>query len=180
MVDMPDDSMGKSTFIRGAEERIWSKVVDKFDLVDAYLVASQRRGPIYTRQKHCGLRFNQSRLDRIYSSNIGVWFQHISEMDHDGRETLLDHIPIVATLISKEDVRPGLRKDTYLKMDYRWLGEEDFFIKVKTEWENGKKQGEDPRVTWDMGWRRIRTLMKEEKHCRAIVVPSKELLEQEL
>lgn len=45
-------------YIRGDEERIWSKVVDKFNLVDSYLISSQRKGPLYTRQKHCGLHFD--------------------------------------------------------------------------------------------------------------------------
>lgn len=58
MVDLLEDTKGKSMYIRGDEERIWSKVVDKFNLVDSYLISSQRKGPLYTRQKHCGLHFD--------------------------------------------------------------------------------------------------------------------------
>lgn len=86
-------------------------------------------------------------------------FEHISRMDHGGRETLSNHIPVIATLIFIEDVRPGLRKGTYLKMDYRWLNNEDFFLKVKNIWETNRKLGEDPKITWDIGWKKICSLM---------------------
>lgn len=41
MVDLLDGTRGKSTYIKGGEERIWSKIyVDKFGSVDSYLITS--------------------------------------------------------------------------------------------------------------------------------------------
>lgn len=71
-MDLPEDTKGKSTYIKGGEERIWSKIVDKFDLVDSYLIVYQRKGPLYTKQMHCGCHFNQSHLDYMYANNYGV------------------------------------------------------------------------------------------------------------
>lgn len=131
MMDLPEDTRGKSTYIRGREERIWSKIVDKFDLIDSYLVASQRKGPLFTRQKHYGLRFNQSRLDQIYSSNSGAWFEHISRMEHDGRETLSDHIPVVCTFVFTEAIETGLKRGSYLKLDHRMLSDPEFMMRIQ-------------------------------------------------
>lgn len=44
MVEFHEDSSGTSSVIHGAEGRQWCSVQDKFDLLDLYLVASQRQG----------------------------------------------------------------------------------------------------------------------------------------
>jgi hypothetical protein len=69
MLEFYDDSIGGSSVIQGAEERSWKHIVDDLDLVDFYLCASRRRGPLYTRQVCCGQRTDAARLDHIYSSN---------------------------------------------------------------------------------------------------------------
>lgn len=68
MVELWDDARGTSTLIHGGERRAWNKFVDKFNLVDNYLCAGERKGPHYTRQARNNNCLDQSRLDRIYSS----------------------------------------------------------------------------------------------------------------
>lgn len=46
MVDLPEDSKGKNMYICRGEERIWMKIVDRFDFVDAYLITSKRKSPL--------------------------------------------------------------------------------------------------------------------------------------
>jgi hypothetical protein len=69
MLEFYDDSLGRSSVIQGAEERIWKLMVDELDLVDLYLCAAKRRGPLFTRQATCGQRTDAARLDCMYCSN---------------------------------------------------------------------------------------------------------------
>jgi exonuclease III len=99
MVEFYEDSAGTTCFAHGAEARRWAQVLDKFDLIDLYFCASRRRGPWCTRQAWSGSRYDRSRLDRFYSSNSGSWFQYVRNLDHDSRQTLSDHWPIVASIV---------------------------------------------------------------------------------
>lgn len=69
MVDLHDDSMGHSAHLHGTKERGWKSLIDLLDLIDLYLTAFRRKYPIFMRQAHSGLCFDQARLDRAYSSN---------------------------------------------------------------------------------------------------------------
>jgi endonuclease/exonuclease/phosphatase family metal-dependent hydrolase len=94
MVELLEDSAGTTTVAHGAEARRWGTVLDKFDLIDLYFCASRQRGTWFSRQQINGNRIDQARLDRFYCSNQGSWFQHVSYVDHDSRQTLSDHFPI--------------------------------------------------------------------------------------
>jgi exonuclease III len=48
MAEFQDDSLGVSTVLHGTEARLWHRVVDNLDLLDLYLCASYRHGPIFT------------------------------------------------------------------------------------------------------------------------------------
>jgi hypothetical protein len=50
MLEFFDDFLGRSSVLHGTEERIWKHIVDDLDLIDLYLCASRRRGPLFTRQ----------------------------------------------------------------------------------------------------------------------------------
>lgn len=71
---------------------------DKLDLIDHYLTTISRKGFVFTRQARSGLRIDQARLDWGYSSNRGSWHSFVCVLEHDNRETLSDHIPIVIEL----------------------------------------------------------------------------------
>lgn len=103
---------------------------------------------MYTRQAISGIRLDQSRLDRIYSSNRGGWFHHVKVLEHDGHQTLSDPIPMTITLVLEEEPVQGRRKGTYLKMDHSFLEDEDFRSKVQIEWDQCQADNAqaDPRI----------------------------------
>lgn len=104
----------------------------------------------------------------------------MSRIDHDGRETLLDHIPIVGTFVFKEEPNTGMRKDSYMKLNHRMLTDPIILERIQLAWDNRKHDGVDACISWELGCREIRVIMKEEKLKRLATVPSKEQLEQEL
>lgn len=63
----------------------------------------------------------------MYSNNNGSWFEHISRIDHDGRETLSDHVPVVCTFVFKEEIESILRKGSYMKLDHCMLSDPIFW-----------------------------------------------------
>jgi exonuclease III len=126
MVEFPDDAIGPTTVIHGAEGRSWHQLVDQSDLLDLYLCASQRKGPLYMRQAKSGSRQDSSRLDCCYGSNRGEWFQVVRQIDHDGRETLSDHAPIVIQFEFSPPDSGRLKKGTYFKFDGTYLQDPDF------------------------------------------------------
>lgn len=69
MTDLWDDAVGPSAFIHGSEAMAWNRLVDKLDMVDNYLCAGVRMDPQYTRQAKRTDRYDQSCLNRNYSSN---------------------------------------------------------------------------------------------------------------
>lgn len=100
-------------------------------------------------------------------------------MDHNSRETLSDHIPIVYTFVFLEETEAEIKKGSYLKMDHKMLADPKFLGKIQLAWESRMRDGVDPRVCWELGWKAIRRLMKE-KNRRLIIALSKEQLEHEL
>lgn len=80
MTDLFDDVVGPSAFIHGSELRAWDALVDNLDLVDNYLCIGVRLGPYYTRHARKTDRYDQSRLDRNYSSNHNDWCQYTREI----------------------------------------------------------------------------------------------------
>lgn len=49
MVEMFDDSVGRSAHLHGTEERSWKRLVENLDLMDQYFMVVARKGPVYTR-----------------------------------------------------------------------------------------------------------------------------------
>jgi hypothetical protein len=140
----------------------WRHVVDKLDLLDLYLCASHKRGPLFTSQVQSGARRDAAKLDRVYSSNRGDWFHHVEFLDHDGRQTLSDHIPVVTKIKLHEPDFTRLRKSTYFKCDVPFLDDELLFTKVQEAW-GTREEGRDPIDFWSHGWRRIENVLKTEK-----------------
>lgn len=94
--------------------------------------------------------------------------EHIEKIDHHGRQTMSDHIPTIILIVMKEELHPRIHKlGTYLKKDYTWLNNKDFFNRIKEEWEKDHGEGLDPKIIWDLGWKQICESMKTEKRRRA-------------
>ncbi|KAL3698418.1 hypothetical protein R1sor_012494 [Riccia sorocarpa] len=68
MVDLHDDSKGKSALISGSEARAWRQLTQTKGLIDAYLCCAEKSGGLFTRQAFCGQRLDRARLDRFYIS----------------------------------------------------------------------------------------------------------------
>jgi exonuclease III len=71
MMEFLKDSAGTSALLHGAEARSWARAQDQLDLLDLYLILSQRRGSWYTQQAMCGERLDRARSDRFYCNNRG-------------------------------------------------------------------------------------------------------------
>jgi hypothetical protein len=65
MLEFHDDSLGRSSVLHGSEERAWKCIVDDLDLLDLYICASERKGPLFTRQAISGMQVDGARLDWI-------------------------------------------------------------------------------------------------------------------
>jgi hypothetical protein len=165
MLEFHDDSLGQSSVLHGSEERAWKCIVDDLDLLDLYVCASQRKGPLFTRQAVSGARVDGARLDRIYGTSRGEWFHHVVHLHHDGRQMLSDHVPIIAKIALEEPPLQGKRKGTYFKFDAGYLKDATVLGKVKEAW-GVRAEDSDPMEYWREGWRRISRIMKAEKKIR--------------
>lgn len=168
MVELHDDTIGPSTHLHGIEERGWINLVDHLDLIDLYMTTVCRKGPIFTRQAQCGVFFDKSRLDRVYSNNRGNQYAQISSLEHDSRQMLSDHIPITVIVVLVEEPAQGRRKGTYTKMDHTSLDDLDFQACIQIEWDQSQVDydGVDPCVRWEKAWKWIKHLFQHEKKHR--------------
>ncbi|CAM6129539.1 unnamed protein product [Calypogeia fissa] len=162
MVEHPDDSVGPYALLHGNESRKWARFLDQGDLVDSYFCAGQRKGPRFTRQALRGERFDQARLDRVYCNNRASWCSHISLIEHDDRQSLSDHIPVVVTIVLKDDSNDTRKHFNYFKMDVALLHDPEV-MKAKEVWGSSHTPGRDPRVHWDLAWGRVKKVLMTEK-----------------
>jgi hypothetical protein len=167
MVEMHEDSIGHSTIIHGTEARHWHALVDQHDLLDLYLCASRRRGPVHTRQAKSGICTDSARLDRFYSNNRGAWYEHVDFVDHDSHQTLSDHWPIVTSIILEQEQCSEMRKSTYFKYDSSYLQNKALLSKVCEAW--GKPcLTQNVLSSWESAWRRVKPIMHAEKAQRKL------------
>lgn len=146
MVKLHDDLVGPTAHLHGMEERSWLNLMDHLDLIDLYFTVVHRKGPIYTRQAIRGGRLHQTRLDRVYSSNRGNWFVQVQSLEHDNRQTLSNHIPVMVMLALEAKPTVGRCKGTYAKLDHTYLDNEDFQGCVQIKWDQAQVdyEGVDP------------------------------------
>lgn len=74
-IEFAEDSVGPTPLLHGSKRTAWNRLLDKFNLIDNHLIAVHKSGPHFTRQVKYGPKFDQSCLDRNYSSNRGAWFK---------------------------------------------------------------------------------------------------------
>ncbi|KAL3681371.1 hypothetical protein R1sor_024327 [Riccia sorocarpa] len=161
-VELPDDSKGKSALIRGTEERASKTFKYRAELVDAYVAAVKTTGGPFTRMAFCGQRYDQARLDRFYLSNDGEWCECIHAVNHHSEQTLSDHIPVSLQLQLVHDDNKNWRPKSYFKMSTHLVKRPGIIEKFEEAW------GEHPycrstQKQWDLGWGRLRQILKEEK-----------------
>ncbi|KAL3683336.1 hypothetical protein R1sor_001358 [Riccia sorocarpa] len=116
MVELYEDSKGKSALVSGAEARSWKYLAESKGLIDAYLCAVTTTGGLFTRQAFCGLRYDRARLDRIYVSEGAEWLELVKEVSHKSDQVVSDHVPVTFDCRLKSDGDQGWRPKTYFKM----------------------------------------------------------------
>lgn len=71
-IEFIKDSIGPSPLMHGSKRQAWNRLVDRFDLIDSRLTTILKIGSHYTQQAIYGPRYDQSHLDRSYSSDRGA------------------------------------------------------------------------------------------------------------
>ncbi|KAL3677066.1 hypothetical protein R1sor_027014 [Riccia sorocarpa] len=112
MVELYEDSKGKSALVSGAEARSWKYVAESKGLVDAYLCAVTTTGGFFTRQAFCGLRYDRARLNRIYVSEGAEWLELVKEVSHKSDQVVSDQVPVTFDCRLKSDGDQGRRSPT--------------------------------------------------------------------
>ncbi|KAL3690772.1 hypothetical protein R1sor_004423 [Riccia sorocarpa] len=129
---------------------------------DVYLMAQEKKGPLFTRQAVRGDRLDQARLDQGYVSRGGKWISTVSSVEQDGMEALSDHIPVIIDLKLQRGGRKARgKKGSYLKMDIDALKIPPRRQRVKTAWLEGWSLLEDPILAWELAWRKVRDVYKD-------------------
>ncbi|KAL3678728.1 hypothetical protein R1sor_021684 [Riccia sorocarpa] len=115
-----------------------------------------------------------SRLDRIYASKSGEWLSLIPLIRHDSKAGISDHSPVIL------EVRTGDREEarrlwkTHLKFSVEELKPETVRRKADAAWRNHPPNVSDPRIMWDLAWRRIISVVKEERRVTKLQEVSRE------
>ncbi|KAL3686462.1 hypothetical protein R1sor_009036 [Riccia sorocarpa] len=136
-VELPDDNKGKSALIRGAEERTWRCLMDRTDMVDAYLTAANTLGGLYSRLAFCRERFDRARLDRFYLSNRDEWCELIKQVEH--------HSGVIQSLEEIREEHPLFCHSSQKRWELAW-GRIKHALKEEKEKERAEgREGEDTR-----------------------------------
>ncbi|KAL3698381.1 hypothetical protein R1sor_012457 [Riccia sorocarpa] len=160
MVQRRIDTAGPTTLLQGFTQEKWRETDERWQLHDMFLMSSEQKGPLFTRQVVRGDRLDQSRLDRGYITRGGDWISAVKCAEHDGGEALSDHIPVEIN-IQLMRRRLNRRKGTYLKMDVDTLKNECRKNRVKSAWQSGWTLSQAPIIAWELAWGRVREEYKE-------------------
>ncbi|KAL2609454.1 hypothetical protein R1flu_028027 [Riccia fluitans] len=159
-VDLPEDAVGRSTLVRGREERWWHQFLVEKGLVDGFICAARRMGGRYTRVARKAGRLEASRLDKFYFTSGAGWFCHVREVKHHGSSHLSDHchVSVVIQMSSEEGVR---KRESYFKMNFYDLQDPEVMKRVCAAWQDEAIEVRDSRRRWARGWQRVKQVLKE-------------------
>ncbi|KAL3697642.1 hypothetical protein R1sor_011718 [Riccia sorocarpa] len=178
MVESGEDTNCVSPILGGEEFFKWMELCQESNLSDCYILAGTRVGSRFTRFQVKGVGVEMSRLDMIYITANGEWVDYISRITHDSRTGISDHSPVIADLklVETENV-PAFRK-SYVKLSVTDLQDEGTQAKAIAAWQNDPPTVTDPRVRWDLAWRRIKSVVKEARREKKQKEVSREDLEK--
>ncbi|KAL3696899.1 hypothetical protein R1sor_010975 [Riccia sorocarpa] len=163
MVELWDNSSGKSAIIAGSEARAWKSFSQSNGLVDSYLAAASRKGGNFTRHAFYGRRYDQSRLDRFYVSQGGEWLHLIREVIHHSEQVISDHIPVSLHCDLSQSSQTDWKPKTYHKMDATLLSRPGVMDRIKEVWQNHPQDCGNPQRKWQLAWLRIKKILIQEK-----------------
>ncbi|KAL3690380.1 hypothetical protein R1sor_016689 [Riccia sorocarpa] len=163
MVELYEDSKGKSALISGAEARTWKHLAERKGLVDAYLCAVTTTGGLFTRQAFCGQRYDRARLDRIYLLEGAEWLELLKEVSHKSDQVVSDHVPVSFDCKLRSEGEQGWRPKSYFKMGASLLYRPGVKQKVIQAWESHPQDAGNPQQKWELGWISVREILRQEK-----------------
>ncbi|KAL3677332.1 hypothetical protein R1sor_027280 [Riccia sorocarpa] len=138
-VELPEDTQGTANLLNGSELRRWKELTRAAELSDCFFTAVTKRGPRFTRQR----------------------VKNILELNHDGSSGLSDHYPIVGEF----QLNPAPHSTervwrTYFKFRTDEMRSEPVRSQVEQAWRDHPKGVTDPRVKWELCWRRVKRVMQ--------------------
>ncbi|KAL3694179.1 hypothetical protein R1sor_007830 [Riccia sorocarpa] len=155
------DSAGPTAVLKGSAKEQWLELDQQRRLSDLYKLAEHKHGPRFTRQALRGGRFDQSRLDRVYTTKGGKWIKEVKDITHDANEALSDHIPVYVNIILRAPSRcMAGKRSSYLKLDIDTMKNPQQKAVIKEAWESGWVLTQDPILAWEMAWGRVREVYK--------------------
>ncbi|CAM6124136.1 unnamed protein product [Calypogeia fissa] len=165
MTEEPADTTGGSNLLRGWELEAWRHLKVKLNLKDALTELDKVTGSRFTWRRRRGNTLEQSRIDRLYLGEAGWWLDGISELIHDGGQSLSDHDPIIlrASLAPLASATP--RFYTHFKAKAAILKQQQNLATLKTAWETRAGSETCPHRIWDTACKNLRrsyiTIQKE-------------------
>ncbi|KAL3692018.1 hypothetical protein R1sor_005669 [Riccia sorocarpa] len=160
MVEKVEDSNCASPLLRGAELLSWLDLCQEADLRDCYEEAAHKQGSRFTRIQLKGSEVEMSRLDRAYLTCSGEWAHAVTSIKHDSKAGVSDHAPVIVDIaLQNQGYTQGHHK-TYMKLSVEDFKEKETRSKAIAAWRNKPTHVSDPRINWDLAWRRIKSVVK--------------------
>lgn len=100
-----------------------------------------KSGPHFTPQANYSTRFDQSCLDRSYSSDHRAWFGFVHEVIHNATQTLFDHHPSLIRIAVSPLPQPELHKSSYFKMNVDELLVDNTRVALERVWDGSDCDG---------------------------------------
>ncbi|KAL3692706.1 hypothetical protein R1sor_006357 [Riccia sorocarpa] len=180
VVEYAEDTNGSTPIMHGGEERAWKRYSQDRDIVDTYLVVAQRHGPWYTRLRVLENDVEMSRLDRIYLTEGEEWIDNVAELTHHATSRLSDHLPIKAKLIMVDKQETERVWRSYFKASVEDFSDIETNRQVEEAWLDHPVSVQDPRIRWDLAWRRVMKVLKAARRKKQETNVSKAELIREL
>ncbi|KAL3679911.1 hypothetical protein R1sor_022867 [Riccia sorocarpa] len=175
-VELPEDTQGTSNLLNGGELRRWKDLTRASELIDCFFTVVTKKGPRYTRQRIRLDRVEFARLDRIYITGGADWVEQVIKLNHDGSSGLSDHYPIVGEFqLNPAPAHERTAWRTYFKFRAEEMRAETVRTQIELAWKNHSQGVSDPRVKWELSWKRVKkvmqTLRKEAREKESAVEP---------
>ncbi|KAL3690555.1 hypothetical protein R1sor_016864 [Riccia sorocarpa] len=177
MVEWGEDTNCISPILSGDECYAWMDLQQDTNLVECYKGAARRSGPRFTRVQVKGNRVEMSRLDRWHLTNNGDWVDKIAHVFHDPKAGISDHCPVIMELWVVEGSRGNHGWKSYMKIAVDDLKDQNNRTKVVAAWKNHPVNCSDPRIRWDLAWRRVKRVLKDARGEKKAQEVSREDLE---
>ncbi|KAL3684100.1 hypothetical protein R1sor_002122 [Riccia sorocarpa] len=178
MVEWGEDTNCVSPLLSGEESYLWQDFKQETCLAECYKGAARRSGPRFTRVQVKGDKVEMSRLDRWYLSKNGAWVDQIAHILHDSKAGISDHCPVILDLRFGEGENNRGYWKTYMKLSVEDLKLADTKKRAVAAWGNHPVNCQDPRLKWDLAWRRIKTVVKEARRQKRATEITREDLEK--